>query len=369
MNELYVPILRAKEGELVALDKLSNAAKNDLTPLLDISLRDETAEDLSVSVHLAKVASKIGSVWAEHTIYLDMFNWDADAISENGQHVLLEMWKYLESHSVKTHIILGFDRWEDDAYKLAIKNILTIAPRKVCLRLDMEAIRDIRSPDFFEETLNSIFEYLDLDSGLMVILLDVEDITHMATMDIYDEISFAISYLDNHGFDEIILAGSSIPAFVTDIVKKENSSALINRKEMILWKMLVSEGNKNLIFGDYGIRNPKSSGKGYGNTNGKIRYTIENQLFVVRGHNLTKPPKGKQHYLLAAKVVNSPYYEGADFSWGDSKILDCSNQKCIGNSTNWISIDTNHHIEYVLKEVKLYKSNEVLVTETEKLIT
>ena len=96
---------------------------------------------------------------------------------------------------------------------------------------------------------------------------------------------------------------------------------------------------------------------------------IDSQSFVVRGHNLTKPPKGKQYYLLAAKVVNSPYYEGANFSWGDSKILDCSNQKCIGNSTNWISIDTNHHIEYVLKEVKLYKSSfiEELVTETETL--
>jgi hypothetical protein len=366
MSKLYVPILRAKEGELIALDKLSNIAKKGLTPLLDIAMQDDGSE-LSVSVHLSKVAAKIGNVWADNTIYLDMFNWAPDATSENGQHVLLEMWKYLESHSVRTNVILGFDRWEDDSYKLAIKNILSMAPRRTCLRLDLDAIRDIRSPDFFEEALDSIFDYLNLDSNAMSVLLDIEDITHMATVDIYDEISFAINYLESHGFNEIILAGSSVPAFVTDIVKKENSSALISRKEMILWKMLISDGNENLIFGDYGVRNPKSSGKGYGNTNGKIRYTIENQLFVVRGHNLTKPPKGKQYYALATKVVNSPYYEGANFSWGDSKILDCSNEKFIGNSTNWISVDTNHHIEYVLKEIKLYKSvsKEDLVTETE----
>ena len=82
------------------------------------------------------------------------------------------------------------------------------------------------------------------------------DVTHMATVDIYDEISFAVNYLELYDFDEIILAGSLIPAFVTDAVKKENSSALISRKEMILWKMLISDGKKNLIFGDYGARNP-----------------------------------------------------------------------------------------------------------------
>ena len=360
MSKLYVPILRAKEGELVALDKLSNHAKKEITPLLDISLRDE-GTDLSIAAHLAKVASKISNVWAGNTLYLDMFNWSPSATSESGQHVLLETWRYLESQNVTANVVLGFDRWEDDAYKLAIKNILAIAPRKVCLRLDMDAIRDTKSPDFFEETLDSIFDYLNISSDALVILLDAEDITNMAVVDVYDEISYAINYLESLDFKEIIVVGSSMPAFVTDVVQKENSSALVTRQEMVLWKMLFSDGNKKLIFGDYGIRNPKSSGKGYGNTNGKIRYTIENQLFVVRGHILTRPPKGKQHYALATKVINSPYYEGSDFSWGDSKILDCSNEKCVGNPTNWISIDTNHHIEYVLKEIKLYKAKQAIV--------
>ena len=66
---------------------------------------------------------------------------------------------------------------------------------------------------------------------------------------------------------------------------------------------------------------------------------------------MKKLPKGEQYYALAEMVISSPHYLGAGFSWGDKRILDCSNELFKGNSTNWVGIDTNHHIEYVLAEL------------------
>ncbi len=54
---------------------------------------------------------------------------------------------------------------------------------------------------------------------------------------------------------------------------------------------------------------------------------------------------------LAQKIINSGHYLGAKFSWGDSEILRCSNKEFKGNAGQWIAIDTNHHLAYVIAEV------------------
>ena len=56
-------------------------------------------------------------------------------------------------------------------------------------------------------------------------------------------------------------------------------------------------------------------------------------------------------YDLSQIVIDSMYYMGNTFSWGDQRIMDCSNKKLKGNGGTWVSIDTNHHIHTVLTEV------------------
>ncbi|ECV0853852.1 hypothetical protein D0X24_23850, partial [Salmonella enterica subsp. enterica serovar Kentucky] len=65
---------------------------------------------------------------------------------------------------------------------------------------------------------------------------------------------------------------------------------------------------------------------------------------------------------------NSGHYMGPSFSWGDFKINECAQEQFLGNSTNWVSIDTSHHMTYVLAEVKEFekkiveeKTREILI--------
>ncbi len=124
---------------------------------------------------------------------------------------------------------------------------------------------------------------------------------------------------------------------------------------MMTWQtLLLDDPSLNIIFADYGVRNPSSGdeSKPYPNANGKLRYTIDKHYFIVRGHALNSGLKYQQFCNLAKIVVNSKHFLGAKFSWGDGRILFYSDSECnFGNQTTWIAIDTNHHIETVLMEV------------------
>lgn len=345
MNPLYIPLLRAKKGEFDALSHLSESASQLTLPLMDIPLPKVGVNILS---YLNKNATALGNAWEKREIFLDIQHWPDNAQTEEGEHVLLAAWKKLEENGVIAHPVISFDRWDSPEYAQAIKNILDISDRKICLRLDKDAILDI---SLMDEVIDSINDQLNLQPNSTFALLDLEDMAQMAIVDIAKQAVDAVNFLKSRGITNVILAGSSMPNSVAFI--PESSSKLVTRKEFILWKILFSEvKGVNLGFGDYGIRNPRSPESVMNpNINGKIRYTIQNQYFIVRGHSLSKPPGYNQYYTLAQMVVSSPYYSGAGFSWGDERILDCSNEAFTGNLTSWVAIDTNHHIEYVAAEI------------------
>jgi hypothetical protein len=113
-----------------------------------------------------------------------------------------------------------------------------------------------------------------------------------------------------------------LPAFINKAVKDENSSDYVTRREIHVWKSFVDDSKLPLVFSDYGIRNPKAEDDIIApNANGKIRYTIENKHFVVRGYSKLKGDGYKQLHKLAENIVNSPNFLGPDFSWGDEDVL------------------------------------------------
>ena len=96
------------------------------------------------------------------------------------------------------------------------------------------------------------------------------------------------------------------------------NSGNVLRREYIAWKAIRNVFPNNLVvFGDYGIVSPNSAdGIRTPHANGKIRYIIKNEYFVVRGHSRSQGNKGEQMYDLSEIVVNSSYFQSRKFSWG-----------------------------------------------------
>ena len=375
MKPIYVPILKAKEGEFAALVQISERASNQIVPWFDVPQLDDktrlTSEERSespIESYLNKKALGIADAWLgkpifyeNKPIYMDFPRWAPNAQTESGEHVIPYFLNRLEHLQVIVNPVIRYDFWDDPVYANAFKGMRLENGRNFCIRLkmDVDTVEDIKAdPGHVTDQLSGIVKKLNINPSETYLLIDFGDVSGQAHFieEMVDIAKQTISLVQEIGFSQIMLAGSSLPASINLAVKAQNSTGLVLRKEMMVWQTLLSEiPSLNITFADYGIRNPSASDEATSckNANGKIRYTIDNHFFIARGHSLYGTNSGFEQFCdLAQIVVNSGHYLGKTFSWGDKQITLHSNpEHNPGNQTNWITIDTNHHIETVLMEI------------------
>lgn len=372
MAPKYLPILKAKPGELKALANSKTSISAKVLPLFDVGrLTERTKQAKRFSetsavtcAYLDEVAENIAKVRKGSSALVDAYQWPPNSSTETGEHVIPYIYGKLSSLGVKAIPVIGYDRWDSTQYRAAMMQLELSPEDYYCLRLDSHAIEDAAEPEFFEEQLTTILDDLQIDTSRCAVLLDFGDISHASIEDILDQGAQIVELLDSFGFRRIATAGCSLPPTIDGAVKKPNSTGKVLRKEMLLWQMLRTQyPHINWLFGDYGVRSPNTGEDVVSpHTNGKIRHTIDKHFFIVRGHSVQIGAKGGQMYDLAKKLVESQHYLGPDFSWGDSQILQCSvGQGTPGNSTTWIAIDTNHHIAYSIAEVMEFEKTVTAV--------
>jgi hypothetical protein len=357
MKSVYVPILKAKQGEFDAISHLSERTKQQIIPLFDIHQQDEKKAN-SVESSLCKVASSIVKVMKGKPIFIDLSQWAPNAQTEGGEHVIPYLRNQLERRGVIVNPVVRYDFWHDPAYVDAMKSLHLEKGCNYCVRLNMDnsTIEDVKAdPDYVAERLNNIVEQLEINPHDIYLLIDFGDISS-SRRSIEDIAKQIISLAQNIGFSQFMLAGASLPTSINHAVREQDSEGLVPREEMKTWQALLSENPMlNITFADYGVRNPNSpdGSKYFSHTNGKIRYTIDQKYFIARGHQLyCTGNKFRQFCDLAQVITGSEHYCGKGFSWGDEQILLHSNPDSkTGNQTTWISIDTNHHIETVVMEI------------------
>lgn len=351
MSLLYVPILAAKQGEFSALSNLPSVTGDRVTPVFEVP---NPGPGKPLEISLAKTATKAGKAWSGREAFLDISKWKPNARTETGIHVLEFSFFQFRSQGITTHPVIGYDRWDDLDYIQALKNIRASYAIKPCLRLDREAIEDAHDPTYFAERIEQIMSELDLTAKNLYVLIDLGDVTKSSTPDTLAEADTVIDAIRSLGFTTIILAGCSIPATINTAVENPDTAGCIPRIEMMVWKAVFEDRkDSGIVFGDYSVRNSDAAdGVIAPHANAKIRYTISNQFFIVRGHSKQLTRLAVQNKELARILVASPYYMGAAFSWGDGQILQCSiGAKEMGSPTTWIGIDTNHHIHAVVNEL------------------
>jgi len=340
-------MLRAKDGEFMAYTNLTDRSKRSILPLLDIP-KAKTGKN--IDDHLSRVIGEVGSAFAGRSIFLDTFAWKADSVTESGEFLLPALVSSLEGLGVAVNPVVGYDRWTDLVYQQACATINLGPGRRFCLRFDREAVADMADPAYFGEQLSEILGMLGCSVGECYALVDLADVGKDAVDELIRLSQPAIASLYSLGFTGVILSGASIPASISDVIDKPDTNGYVMRREWVVWRTLLAQF-PSLIFADYGVRSPRSNDTPAPHVNAKIRYTVGVNFYVERGHSMQLPPKGAQTYSLARKIIDSGHYNGPAFSWGDSQLALCAEGKFKGNSTQWIGIDTNHHIEAVVASV------------------
>lgn len=349
----YAPIMKAKTGEFDALKSLRLSVLERIIPIFELPA--QPPEKIELEKTICNTAIKAGKAW-QRVAMLDISKWKPNAQTENSVHILEYAFSQFRENGVIVHPVIGYDRWDDPAYQQALKNIFTRYYKlKPCIRFDKETIQeDMLDIDYFQERISGIMETLDINAGACYALIDFGDVSKAVVPNLIDDAENAINILRDFGFDEVIIAGGSMPIGVNEAVKMTDTEGCVPRIEMQSWKAIFSKSkDTKIIFSDYSIRNPDAAEDIIAlDANAKIRYTVNNQYFIVRGHSKRKDLLGIQNKNLASRLIASNYYMGSSFSWGDSELLNCSiGQKQIKSLTTMVAIDTNHHIHAVVTEI------------------
>lgn len=365
----YVPIMKAKKGEFDAIKPIRiNQLEYQLQPTFHplFEMPNVYKEGASRLADLTKRCEQIGVLWRGNTALVDGYFWKpSEALLENGEHFLTYAYNKLFALGVKVVPVIGYDRWFDQMSSLYNQTMQSLnypdAPY-FCIRLDGDAMYDIDEPDFFKEQIELILADLKLAETNCSILLDFGDVSvNRITIEqmLKKSIDF-IEILSEYDFKYIAISGAYYPSSVAEAIDDHDTDGPVLRKEMVVWQTLRKMfPNLKLTFGDHCARHPAPEKEIINkHTNGKIIYTIDKNYYVVRGHPFSRDGGSHSHRKqLAMRLVNSSYYEDASFSWGDKKIFECAHgvKNFIGNPTQWVSIDTSHHIQYVLEEIHSFE--------------
>lgn len=370
MLPTHTAILKANEGELTALSKLDDRIAHKIAPLFEVGrLTDAIRERKYIKTsstptmtYLNRKLDAVSLAWSSRPAMVDGYEWPADARTENGEHVIAYMVERLRIAGVSVIPVVGYDRWANAAYRAAIQSITPRDDGHYCLRLDTSALDDAAEPEHFNEAIERIVDELELDPSRCSVLLDFADIAMdaMSIERLVETASIVIRQLKTFEFRYYVIAGCSLPRTIDLAVETRDSVGAILRKEMLAWQALrLNFPELAILSGDYGVRGPTTSEIRSTHTNGKIRYTIKNQLFIARGHPFTIDHSYVQMHGLSTVVAESRHYLGERFSWGDSEIRLRSGGGTPGSTTQWIAIDTNHHLCFVVQEVEEFERDVV----------
>jgi len=341
----YVPVLKCKAGELIALSKLPEALRNDIVPIADLVpiQNKKKFED--------HIQSSIGYIqkWdKERLLYIDGYMiQDADALVHRKRYM---EYIFNELRKSKYNVIPVVSNISNPDYLDQIKKIIEKDTRGACLRIFAE--REIRINDEIERMIPRIsLNYNQID--LLIDLQSLEILSGDEILKWQREIITKLIYPAN--WRSVVLTGSNFPINLSKLTA--NQIHLIPRKHWLAWKELVENNDFERFpsYSDYAISHPlMSEVEGIPNASASIRYTHENEYYIYRGRG-TRQHGFEQFFEIATALINSSDYFGRDHCYGDDFIYRCGTERKLkGRLLDWRAVGTNHHMTLVVEQLRQF---------------
>lgn len=344
----YVPVLKAKAGELRALRELDSSVKARFTPLLEVPpvawdhVNDQPSKTLDE--HLRTVVESICTAWqGDAPAFLDFY--DPGALTDASP--VITVFDDLWNNGCPVIPVTAPDR--PDAYHDAIKDVVRRAGRGVCLRVEP---RDLESSA--EDTIDLMLSLYNVEPDKCDFVLDFRDVSPgqgptitWAARSILNEIPHLTEWRT------LTLLASAFPENMSGI--RANSIEAVERTEWLVWNSLVRSANGKRIptFGDYGIQHPNLTevDPRLIRMSANIRYTVAEAWLILKGRDV-RVHRHEQFHELCRKLVARSEFCGATFSPGDEYIARCAEEAAgPGNATTWRQVGTSHHLTFVVNQI------------------
>lgn len=360
MAHIYTPALKAKMGELSALQSLTDAQKGKICPILEVPgidwnyVKDEPAKTLKK--HIEDVIRMIEKYW-DKKFYIDFSSsLQISAADEKTPTDILTFFDNLAKDKSLAYIpVVDFDKNSISSYRETLQTIHTRNNDGICLRIKYADLEDIIDEKLFEDLLTT----LGVPASEIDLMLDfgsVNEYESDKTLYLATRLVLASTPRLKEWRSLSVLA-SSFPYTLSGISK--SSIAKLPRKEWLSWKRLNEKKDKLVIlpiYGDYGISHPKivEIDPRVMDMSAAIRYSTPNDWLILKGESIKKGGF-IQFPELSKKLARLPEYSGKDYSSGDERIYKYANgdseETGTGNATTWRTIGNNHHFCLVIEQL------------------
>ncbi len=327
----YVPIVRWKRAEKVALRDLFPTTKSKITPLIEIP-EDRTAD--------SKDADSIALAWGSSPFFFD-FGAQSQSISRELVQSFFVNARIRGLNPIPT-ACLG----SSDTFKESVAEVAGEDGRGICLRLFRE---DLARPNL-PELLTNLLAKLEQLEGSVDLMIDLkifrnEDVLIGKMLEAIPKIS---------EWRTLTLAAGSFPKDLRDFPVGEHEQP---RSEWVSWLTAITKHSltRKPTFADYTIIHPYLTTPIPGmNISASIRYTAWDYWVIMRGEGLKNKDGAKyaQYPANAESLTEREEFCGAFFSAGDRYISDIANKKePTGSPETWLRAGINHHITYVVDQL------------------
>ncbi len=350
-NRFYIPILKAKLGEFMALEKLEDPFKDHILPLFEITPMEwdfaTKSKPRTMEEHLDRFCKKIEKMWRGQRCFIDTSLLKTDTADNSGaiDYVFEKLGE--NSRAIPCISVLG-----SKALLESFLKILSTWKKTAAIRFTID---DITDPEF-EMKLVSILTRATLRASDCHIVFDLKDADFTRIDEFVDSIMGIIEtfpYLKD--WASFSIGGS---AFVAASAIKQGA-AKISRNDWNLYQRLIEKTftekyYRPINFGDYSIVAP-----GYSefdptkmSSSANIRYTSNDFWYVVKGTILKKKDDYKQYRNHATVITNKDFYDGENYCAGDAYIAKCARgEESTGSKTTWNWVGNNRHFTKVIDDL------------------
>lgn len=327
MSIKYYPIIKWKKGEQEALKNV-NIPYENFYPIIEI-VDECSPNDFFTALPL----------YYSEPIYFDVRGVETEYLNTYIN--------YISKKGIPAYPVLYIDHFIDNS----IDNL----PKKFAVKIPIPV--DFEGPTF-EEILAILSSFQDNEINLILDAGEViESRVANSTYDSYCRIiSDNIDILSQ--FEDTIICLTSFPE---QLSIESGEDMAYKRYDILIYKKIIekykdSELHEKIQYSDYGVTKFTETELDFSKMRygilPKVKYTTEKQYIVKKGEKDRRNNIFTRSYIdMAKEIVNSTYYNGPHFSYGDQCIYDKANipNSKPGNSQQWVTYCANHHFA-VLKE-------------------
>lgn len=343
----YVPILKGKAGEFLALGHVAAEVQAQLRPVMeivpDLELRDllETfCEHAMENVPNGMVLTVDGGALPPVRV-----------LRGDTGGPMVRVGESLRLRGVAMCPV--FRSSDTDEVLAEVAAVSADHQRGACLRVS--TAEDLGDSLPCGERIQDLLRAVRLAPDEVDLLIDAGPVhSERAGQALAEATTEALKRLSLWPWRRLCVASGAFPVNLTGF--RRGGSTPVVREDARLWQAVVQKwSGREPEFGDFGVTYPRMLPKSRGTPDPNMRYTTaaEWQVFVYPRVR----PGNDDFFTLSQDLVNSPHWPvtGAATSWGDARLQECAQRKRpkAGGGTEWRAWATSHHLAVVTSQLAM----------------